>query len=211
MLDTETVSSFHQGLYLIWTISGDVRITITPLAGANAVLSGLFLDPPPTTASLVSTDTTTQGNWIGTYGTQGYDLFNDESSLPSYATVTVASASPWTWSATTTDQRAREQVGGTGRIAACAYSTASFTVNVNLADGGVHDLALYFVDWDSTTRSEQVQLTNAATGAVLDTETVSSFHQGVYLVWAITGDVQITITRLAGDNAVLSGLFLSPA
>jgi hypothetical protein len=52
-----------------------------------------------------------------------------------------------------------------------------------------------------------VQLTNAATGTVLDTETVSSFPSGVYPQWAVCGNVLITITRLAGKNAVLSGLF----
>ena len=55
-----------------------------------------------------------------------------------------------------------------------------------------------------------MQLTNAATGAVLNTETVSSFESGVYLQWAVSGNVLITFTRLAGKNAVLSGLFLDP-
>ncbi len=40
------------------------------------------------TASLVKTDSTTEGTWIGSYGTQGYDVINSSSSLPSYATVT---------------------------------------------------------------------------------------------------------------------------
>ncbi len=47
MIDTETVSSFHQGVYLDWTVAGNVRITITRLAGNSAVLSGIFLDPAP--------------------------------------------------------------------------------------------------------------------------------------------------------------------
>ena len=80
----------------------------------------------------------------------------------------------------------------------------------DLTDGQSHDLELYFLDWDSTARSEQVQISNAATGAVLDTETVSSFHCGVYLNWQVSGNVVITITKLAGANAVLSGLFFDP-
>ena len=41
-------------------------------AGANAVLSGLFFDPAHDATRPRSSrqDTTTQGNWIGTYGTQ---------------------------------------------------------------------------------------------------------------------------------------------
>ena len=151
------MSSFQGGVYLVWQVSGDVVIQITRLAGANAVLSGLFLDPPstPPSASLVRTDTTTQGNWIGTYGSQGYDLFTAGSSLPSYATVTDTGANPYTWDSNTTDPRALQTVSGTGRVASCLYSPTSFTVDVDLTDGQMHDLALYFLDWDSTERSEQ--------------------------------------------------------
>ena len=84
----------------------------------------------------------------------------------------------------------------------------SFTVDVNLTDGNTHDLELYFLDWDSTSRAEQVQISNAATGAVLNTETVTSFHSGEYLEWAVSGNLLITFTTTAGANAVLSGLFL---
>ena len=49
MLDTETISNFTTGVYLQWVVSGDVLITVTSIAGPNAELSGLFLDPPSTT------------------------------------------------------------------------------------------------------------------------------------------------------------------
>jgi hypothetical protein len=209
VLDTETVLSFSQGVYLDWNISGNVQITITRLAGPNAVLSGLFLSPPSASASLVGTDTTTQGNWIGTYGKSGYDLLDVGSSLPSYASVVNQNGYLYAWTTNTTDPRALELPGGTGRAAATAFQLNSFTIDLNLTDGNTHSLALYFLDWDNQGRSEQVQITNAATGAVLDTETISSFSQGVYLKWNVSGNVLITITRLAGPNAVLSGLFIS--
>ena len=75
----------------------------------------------------------------------------------------------------------------------------------------MQDIELYFLDWDTNARSEQVQITSATTGTVLDTATVSSFHNGVYLEWAISGNVVITITKLTGSNAVLSGLFFDAA
>ena len=84
----------------------------------------------------------------------------------------------------------------------------SFTVDVNLADGQTHDLELYFLDWDSKGRSEQVQISNAGTGAVLAPETISSFTNGVYLDWKVSGNLVITITRTAGANAVLNGIFI---
>ena len=87
----------------------------------------------------------------------------------------------------------------------------SFTIDVNLTDGQTHDVALYFLDWYSGGRNETVQVTDAATGAVLDTETVSSFSGGDYLQWAVSGDVEFTFTKTAGTNAVLTGLFFDPA
>ncbi len=217
VLSTQTVSSFQSGIYLDYAISGNVLITITKEAGSSAVLNGLFFGstatPTPTsTATFLEQDTTTQGTWIQTYGAQGYDVIGSSTSLslPSYATVTPAGQSTWTWASSTTDPRALQVAGGASRIAAAWYSATSFTVDVDLTDGQQHDLELYFLDWDKQGRSEQVQITNAATGAVLSTQTVSSFQSGIYLDYTISGNVLITITKEAGTNAVLSGLFLDP-
>jgi PKD repeat protein/methionine-rich copper-binding protein CopC len=165
------------------------------------------------TATFIKADTATQGNWIGTYGSQGYDVIGNAASLPSYATATPAGQSSATWAASSSDPRALQDASGSGRVAACWYSASSFSINVNLTDGQTHDLELYFVDWDTTARSEQVRFSSGSSGAqlnTLSTETVTSFHSGVYLDWAISGNLVITVTQLAGINAVLSGLFLDP-
>ena len=214
MLNTETVSSFALGR--LPGVGGqrerldhDHEDGRDQCRAQRPVLRSASTPPAP--YLFTKQDVTTEGNWIGTYGTQGYDIIGNAASLPSYATVTPSGASSYTWAASTTDPRALQDAGGTGRIAACWYSATSFTVDVDLTDGQTHDLTLYFLDWDNGGRSEQVQISNATTGAVLDTETVSSFSSGVYLEWAVSGNVLITITKLAGPNAVLSGLFFDPA
>ena len=216
MLDTETISSFVSGVYLEWTVSGNVVITITRKAGANAVLDGLFLDPtsspPPTaTASFLEQDATTQGSWTNTYGTQGYDIVSGPSSLPANESVTPSGQATYTATTTSSDPRALQVPGSSNRVAAVWYSSTKFTVDVNLADGQAHNLELYFLDWSNNGRSEQVQISDAGTGTVLDTETISSFASGVYLDWKVSGNLVITITRKAGTNAVLNGLFLDGA
>jgi hypothetical protein len=51
-------------------------------------------------------------------------------------------------------------------------------------------------------------ISDATSGTVLDTETLSSsFHGGVYLDWRISGHVVIKFTKLAGANAVLGWMF----
>jgi hypothetical protein len=91
---------------------------------------------------------------------------------------------------------------------------SSFTVDVNLSDGQVHDLELYLLDWDNMGRSERVQVSDASSGTVLDTRTVASFQSGLYLDYAVSGHVRITLTNLntanPQANAVLSALFLDP-
>ena len=127
VLDTETISSFTSGVYLDWKVSGNLVITITRQAGANAVLNGVFLDstssPPPTaTASFLKQDTTTQGSWIGTYGAQGYDIVSGPSSLPANDTVTPSGQSTYTWTTTSSDPRALQVPGSSNRVAAVWYS-----------------------------------------------------------------------------------------
>ncbi len=210
VLSTETISSFAGGKYLDWEVSGNVVITITAKAGPNAVLNGLFLDAATSStgaASFLKSDTTTRGTWEGIYGVQGSDIVSGPISLPSYATVRPSGQSTYTWTTTSTDARALQLPGSSNRIAAVWYSPTSFSLGVNLGDGQAHDLELYFDDWDSKGRAETVQISTAA-GAVLSTETISSFAGGEYLDWEVSGNVVITITATAGPNAVLNGLFL---
>ena len=219
MLSVKTLSNFQAGAYLQYLVTGSVLITVTRLAGPTAVLNGLFFDPassPQTsvqtsTATFVQNDTTTQGNWIGKYGSDGYNIIGDATSYPSYASVTATGESTTIWVPSTTDPRALENAGGVGRLAATWYSTTSLSMNVNLTDSQAHDVTLYLLNWDNLARNEQVQITSASTGAVLSTETLSSFTGGDYLEWTLSGDVLITITNLGHPNAVLSGLFFDPA
>ncbi len=46
VLDTQTVEEFIEGKYMIWTLHGAVQIHIHRTGPGNAVLGGLFFDPP---------------------------------------------------------------------------------------------------------------------------------------------------------------------
>jgi hypothetical protein len=312
VLNSQTLSSFSGGTYLLWNISGHVQFRITTLAGGNCVLSGLFIDALPVvssrspapgasnvstattvtvtftramngstitpstftlrvgtgnpvpatvsysgntavltpnaalavnttytatlsgtvtdsngnpigsdivwsfttqsnppTASFLRTDTTTQGTWRGTYGSSGYNVIDNASSYPSYAQVSASGQQDFIWSASTTDVRALQKAApATDRIAATWFSSSSFTVDLNLTDGNTHRIALYLLDFDSNTRSERIDVINPVNGNVLNSQTLSSFNGGTYLLWNISGHVQFRITSLAGGNCVLSGLFI---
>ena len=209
VLSTQTISSFQSGVYLDYAVSGHIVITITRTGGLNAVLNGLLLDPT-STAMPVRQDATTQGTWIGTYGAQGYDIVAGPVSLPAGDTVTPSGQSTYIATTTSSDPRALQVPGSSNRVAAVWYSTTGFSVDVNLGDGLPHDLELYFLDWLNKGRAETVQISDAASGLVLSTQTISSFQSGVYLDYAVSGHIVITITRTGGLNAVLNGLLLDP-
>jgi tRNA pseudouridine-54 N-methylase len=224
-----TTGNFANGQYAIWDITGNVIIQVTYAAGDNAVVSGIFFDPvaavPPPAATFVTVDTATQGTWTGTYGHDGAAIANDANSTPiptppSYATLSVTGDSLYTWSSTTTSPIALQDFGGASGsgnlIASCYYSVSGFNINLNLTDGGTHQIALYLLDYDSTRRAETISILNASTSAVLSTQsfgagsTTGNFGNGQYAVWDITGNVIIQVTYAAGDNAVVSGIFFDP-
>jgi beta-lactam-binding protein with PASTA domain len=159
-------------------------------------------------AAFVGFDTMTQGNWVGKYGNNGYSLANGPASLPSFdPTLSIAGESNYTWSPNTSDPRALQN--GLGRLAATWFSNTSFTFDVNLTDTSTHQIALYALDWDDYLggRVEKVQVLDSTGTMVLDTETISSFTNGVYLIWNISGHVQIQVTNMTSGNGVISGVF----
>ena len=162
-------------------------------------------------ATSLSTDNATEGNWIGRYGADGQMIAADLTNAPSYANVSLTGDSMWNWTTSTTDPRALQQSGSTSaRIASTFYSSSPFVIDVNLTDGNTHKISLYLCDWDSGSRVETITIVDAASQAVLSTETVSSFTGGVYQLWGIQGHVQIEVTPNSGTNAIVNAIFFDP-
>ena len=63
------------------------------------------------------------------------------------------------------------------------------------------------VDWEPRSRSQTIEVLDAATDAVLDTRTASNFSNGQYLTWRIAGHVKFRVTRTTAANAIVSGIF----
>ena len=217
LIDSQTISSFHDGVYLSWNVSGHVQFRVTKLSGTNAVVSGVFVesqsapvDPPPTTnGAFLGQNDQTEGSWEGVYGSGAYSVANSGAQNSANASISVSGLTSFTWAANTTDVRALQQAGAsaTGRIASCWYGN-QLTINVDLTDGATHQVSLYALDWDGSNRSERIDVIDANTGTVIDSQTISSFHDGVYLSWNVSGHVQFRVTKLSGTNAVVSGVFV---
>jgi hypothetical protein len=206
-------SNFNQGAWVTFPISvaaGEtVRIVVDRTAGANAVLSGIFLGDAGAPPSIASTSAP-QGSWVGTYGSAGYDLgaWNGESDLASMpsASVSLAQGSRYVWASSSSDVRALESPNGLTREAATYYDPNQLRLALKFNSAYTGNLRLYAVDWDSTVRRELVSV-DGQTAALS-----SNFNQGAWITFPISvaaGEtVPIVVDRTAGANAVLSGIFL---
>jgi hypothetical protein len=193
------------------TAMGTYPVTITATSGtvSHSALVTLQIYVPAT-ASLVKTDTTTQGSWKGVYGADGEAIATDSTNYPAYAQVSFTGATLFTWNSSTTDVRALQKAAATDRIASTWYSPTNFTIDVNLTDGNTHQVGVYCLDWENAGRVERIDVTDAASGSLLDSRTISGFTGGVWLLWNLSGHVSMKVTLTAGNSAVVSGIFFSP-
>ena len=189
-------------------------IAVAPGAGYTASTTNATVTIFPTgsgagSATFVGTDTSDEGTWKGVYGSEGLDIVGDTTSLPAGVTLNV-SGSPFVWNGGTSQLNALEKASSsdpTNRIAGTDFSSTNFTADLNLGSGK-YQVAFYLLDYDGNgSRSESVQIIDPNTNTVMASRTVSNFQNGEYLVYNLSGHVLIDFTKLAGANAVMSGIF----
>jgi hypothetical protein len=173
------------------------------LYGAPAVLPPVQQEP--------------QGSWVGKVGSSGYllagwDGAQDVSDLPN-VTATLVQGSRWQWTANTADARAPQGPEGATRNAAAYYDPSQIQLKLSFATAYSGNLHLYAADWDSTERRESIVVNDGSGPRTVSLS--SEFHNGAWVSIPIDvaagGSVSIAVTREAGSNAVLSGIFLGEA
>ncbi len=189
--------------------SGIVTASVADVQGNVTRQERVFGDVPAPPL-FVKTDTTTKGTWKGVYGADGFAMAGSTTSLPASVQLTLSGQDQHVWAATTQDPRALQKPTGTDRIMAAWYSGGSFNLNLKLAD--LRQVALYCVDEQPgpEARKQFVDIIDPTTNAVVDSREVADFAGGKWLVWNLSGDVQLRVSRVAGANAVLSGIFFGP-
>jgi hypothetical protein len=201
--------SFADGAWISTAVNAaagqSVTITASRIAGDNAVISGIFLDATSVTQA-------PQGSWLDAFGADGYALAgwnggaSDLANLPG-ASVSLLQGRRWQWSANAgSDARALQSPDGSFRRAAAWYDNSQLRLRLSFTKAYTGLLHLYAIDWDVSTRRERVQV--AGRTFTLDT----SFNNGAWMHLPIDvaagGSLTIVVDRLAGNNAVLSGIFL---
>jgi subtilisin family serine protease len=219
--DPQTInitSPFDQGAWTHFPVSvlagGSVTITVNRLAGGNAVISGIFLGDAPAPPAY---DQAPQGDWVGNFGSDGYALgawngtgSGDDLAVLTNAALTLEQGLRYRWASSTTDVRALESPDESERRATTWYHSTQIRLRLDFAGAYTGNLHLYMVDWDSTARRQAVTVDDGS-----DPQTInitSPFDQGAWTHFPVSvtagASVTITVNRLAGGNAVISGIFL---
>lgn len=216
----DSLALYRNGMYL----RRNVDYTLTdkqllfllgavPSAGDVLVCSYRATTASPA-AFFINLDTTTQGNWSSVYGSDGYTVVGDQTINPSYVTPVPTGQSVSVWAGSTTDVRGLTKPSNfSDRIAATWYSatTRTFSVDLDFKDANTHQMAIYCVDWNSAGRRQTVDILDPS-GNVLNTQSLSpSFTSGAYLVWNVSGHINVRVTATAASNPVAGAFFFDPA
>jgi hypothetical protein len=155
-----------------------------------------------------------QGNWVGTYGADGYALLGwngstDLVSLPQ-SSLAIDQGNRYQWSASTTAVQALQSPDASTRRAACSFDNAQLRLHLTFPSSYTGTIHLYALDWDTHDRRESVTVSDGSGPRTANITT--DFSQGAWVNAPISvpagGTVTVTVAVTGGANAVLSGLFL---
>ena len=208
-------------LYLLDVEPGAYNITVIYIGTPEPSL----LETQLFESKFLGADSSTQGNWKGTYGKDGYVLCNfdgdkrDLASLPAYIrSVAFGKNGRTVWTRTTDDPRALQppEGNGAGRSAACVntldpvatYQTMTVDIETNWEPSSAFRVALYFVDWDGGERTSAVEMFDLnSKNLISPLKIVSDYKGGKYLSYSYRDSCRFRINQIRGQNAVLSGIF----
>ena len=165
------------------------------------------------TGTLVPYSQSPQGNWVGTYGADGYALLDwngsDLISLPQSSLV-FDQGGRYLWSNGTTAVQALQSPDAATRQAACFFDGNQIRLHLTFSTAYSGIIHVYALDWDALGRRETITVNDGSGPQTANITT--DFSQGAWVNVPINvaagGTVTVTVTRTGGLNAVVSGIFL---
>ena len=182
-------------------------------------------------------DTTTGGNWIGKYGSQGYILMdygraatnsnttgvydatastgNDVSSLPSYVTgYSYSGFQQYLWTTNQTDPRdLQNPADPTGlRNASTSFinndgNTQTITLNINTPT--TFQLGVYGLDWDNYNGRDATVTVNGDSAELDNNNPAGAYHNGEWALFNVTAPAGPLVISFKGNGPGNSNSVLS--
>jgi outer membrane protein assembly factor BamB len=170
-------------------------------------LKATVVEHLPATVKFVKTDTITLGNWKGVYGKDGAVIAGDAASAaPKYVTLSSPGEKGNLWAASPKDERYLLRSGeATDRTITQWTAGDALEFAVDTSDGQEHQVAAYYLETPSRTTAK-VDVLDAETGAVLDSQPIENGSRNTYLIWRVKGRAVIRFVRLSGGEG--SGLWV---
>ncbi len=201
-------------IWLSWNITGHVKLFVYKVTAVNGGrLSGFFFDPAGTAAAIPAfgvyqaTDTTTQGDWLGVYGSAGHivaasglAMACDTNSIPAF--VTAVNFSNPVQFGTTSAKDLQKSSDGMTRCGQYWWGSLSNFAQYTIA-GGRSDITSYWYTDDTNTMVMKVYLLDYTTNTVLNEQTLTGLQTTpVYITWKVGGHVMIRadITTTGGSS-----------
>ena len=175
-------------------------------------------------ASFVKEDTTTEGSWPGVYGHDGYAIPTLTAEYPSYVTVTALNvAVAGSWLNPTVDPRGLFISPGFNNLRNALYwvnnngPTNQQTAWDMVFTGGVHQLAIYALDYDACGNGNPRNIVITiydGNGVQLSSRAIPNYQiPSRYEVWNVSGHIRVVVTLAAGGcaNQTIGGFFFDPS
>jgi hypothetical protein len=193
--------------FVAWCLAATFWLLKGPEDAWPLTLVGDVAPGSQASATYLGVDTTTSGNWISHYGSEGYIIPNSCANLPNYVQLRVTADITKN---TCSDSRCLETADRLSRIWN-SWQGSTFTIDINIIDGKTHEISLYAYDSFYTGDIQNVTIKTANGGAILSSQDLSSFGNGVYQIWEISGHVTIVVRGTTPPiPAILDGLFFDP-
>ena len=174
-------------------------------------------------AKFVASDAGTKGFWQGLYGKKGYAIASPKN-LPTIPTDNLNQLPPYLNQLTGFPGVVTNNLGsppdpsalanptpGKSPIVAFWPTATELRLTLEFTDSVSHRVAIYCVDWQNLGRKQTIDILDPSQVPIttLDSQTLQNFHPGIYLIWDLTGKVQIRVTHTAGGGptAVMSAIF----
>lgn len=157
--------------------------------------------PASGTVAFNGRDNVTKGNWVNKYGKSGYIVIGGKRNVTSSISVNYTANHTEMWDSNSTDTCAPyTSTKKDGRVAAGNTAVLHEIIDVKLKDRLKKKVSLYFLDWQHHHRQILVDVIDANTKKVLQSNVLSNFDKGIYFNYTISGHVQFRLTRFFYDG-----------
>jgi hypothetical protein len=192
------------------------RVKALGFAGDSDFSSEASINFNPSWGTIVGSDKTTSGDWIGKYGSEGYALAGGATNLPSYATFNTANVN-FVMGKYTSDDEPETLWYPDGQHRFLGFwinnHRASMVFNFRFNDEKTHRVTFYLLDYKSGVRAGTISVVDPYSGTEFGSLYFNNYSAGQYVTIDVRNYVNVVFTPEFVDSygVYLDAIFFDPA